>query len=51
MKSSLQPVFGINQTGAVFPRTSSAQSVQPNLTLRAATPGCEVLSDLSASGR
>jgi len=45
MKPSLQPVFGINQTGAVFPRTSNPQPVQPNLTLRAATPGYKVLCD------
>ena len=43
MKPSLRPVFEISQTGAVFPRTSSSQPVQPNLTLRAATPGYKVL--------
>ena len=39
MKPSLQPVFGISQTTAVFPRSSNPLPVQPNLTLRAATPG------------
>jgi len=43
MKPGLRPVFEISQAGAVFPRTSNPQPVQPNLTLRAAAPGYKVL--------
>jgi len=46
VKPNLQPVIGINQTGAVFPHTSQPQSLQPNLTLRAATPGHTGFCDL-----